>query len=142
MAHLAVAATRWRYLRSLAAMLVLAALASLRLGQSSLAYLMKDARLQPSRVMPAHRRVRIHLRSHLRIAGAPQIDINAVALPDGSIVVTDQLIWSLTTTAAPEQDAELALTGTLAHEIGQVEARDAVRGLVGGSLMQTLPNAR
>lgn len=165
----------WRHLRSLAAVLVLAtlmaftALASLRLfpalaafavqvvparadqrlGQWSLAYLMDEARLQPSRlsptltrqanealarVMPAHPRIPIRL----RIADAPQIDINALALPDGTIVVTDQLIWSLTAAGTMDQDGQLALAGILAHEIGHVEARDAVRGLVGASLMQTL----
>jgi Zn-dependent protease with chaperone function len=165
----------WHHLRSLAAALVLAtlvavaALASLRLfpavaafavqvvparvdqrlGQSSLAYLLEEARLQPSRlpptltrqandvlarVMPAHPRIPIRL----RIADAPQIDINALALPDGTIVVTDQLIWSLTAAGTMELDGELALAGVLAHEIGHLEARDAVRGLIGGSLMQTL----
>lgn len=121
-----------------------------RLGQWSLAYLKAEESLQPSRlapelarvteavlarVAPAHPRVPIRL----HIAYAPGIDINALALPDGTIVVTDQLIWSLLSTPdTMNADEQLALAGILAHEIGHLEARDGVRVLVGRSLMQTL----
>jgi Zn-dependent protease with chaperone function len=56
---------------------------------------------------------------HFRKGGS--IGPNAFALPDGSIVLTDELV-----TLAPGQDAVL---GVLAHEIGHVEREHSLRQL-------------
>lgn len=166
----------WRYLRTLAAVLMVAVLAAQialvawrvypavanaavqlvparvdqRLGQWSLASLIDDATLQPSRIAPglAHEARQVlaevtpahpRLPVRLHLAYSPKIGVNAMALPDGTIVVTDQLIRSLAgrlpTLRAPER---AALAGILAHEIGHIQARDSMHGLVASSLMQTM----
>jgi len=57
------------------------------------------------------------LQLHLRHGGG--IGANAFALPDGSIVMTDELV------ALAQSDAELS--GVLAHEMGHVNGRHALR---------------
>ncbi|HHW4643827.1 TPA: M48 family metallopeptidase, partial [Campylobacter coli] len=47
---------------------------------------------------------------------------NAFALPDGTVVITDQLVWL----AAGDTDM---LLGVLAHEIGHVELKHSLRQL-------------
>ncbi|MDQ2821074.1 MAG: M48 family metallopeptidase [Pseudomonadota bacterium] len=167
---------RWRYLHSLAAVLLLAALVAVatlaalhlfpavaafavqvvperveqRQGRLILQTMIDQAMLQPSRLTPALAREteavlaqvtpdRPRVPVHLHIAYAPAIDMNALALPDGTIVVTDQLIWSLL--SAPDTmnaEGKMALAGMLAHEIGHLEARDGMRSMIERSLMRTL----
>jgi len=58
--------------------------------------------------------------------GGP-IGANAFALPDGTIVVTDQLV------ASAEQDEEIL--GVLAHELGHLERRHSLRMFIQGSIV-------
>ena len=55
------------------------------------------------------------------------IGANAFALPDGTIVVTDQLV------ALAEQDDEIL--GVLAHELGHLDRRHSLRMLIQGSIV-------
>lgn len=52
--------------------------------------------------------------------GGPQLGANALALPGGTIVVTDELVRLL-------HDSPQALVGVLAHELGHVKHRHAMR---------------
>ncbi len=58
-----------------------------------------------------------------------KIGANALALPDGTVIVTDQLI----SRASPG-----GLTGVLAHEIAHVEKRHTLRGLIEASLLSVV----
>jgi Zn-dependent protease with chaperone function len=71
----------------------------------------------------------------LLVRNAPTLGANALALPDGTIVVTDQLanaIFDSTVLTAGAQ--KQALAGILAHEIGHVQLRHSVRVLTRSSL--------
>lgn len=57
-----------------------------------------------------------------------RIGPNAFALPDGSIVITDELIALL-------QDRPDVLIGVVGHEMGHVMGRHALRGLIQGGLL-------
>lgn len=57
-----------------------------------------------------------------------RIGPNAFALPDGSIVITDELIGLL-------HDREDVLIGVLGHEIGHVTGRHGLRGLIQAGLL-------
>ena len=72
----------------------------------------------PTDATPAHRIV-------FRDGGA--IGANAFALPDGTIVITDQLV------ALAEQDDEIL--GVLAHELGHLDRRHSLRMLIQGSIV-------
>ncbi|MDO3721021.1 M48 family metallopeptidase [Marinobacter sp. chi1] len=58
---------------------------------------------------------------------APLLGANALALPDGTLVFTDDLI------ALAEQDDELV--AIVAHEIGHIEHRHGMQGMVQSSLL-------
>ena len=73
---------------------------------------------QPSRTSPAHTIV-------FRNGGS--IGANAFALPDGTIVVTDQLVTSA------RNDNEIL--GVLSHELGHLERRHSLRMLIQGSIV-------
>ena len=60
----------------------------------------------------------------LEFRGAPTVGPNALALPGGRIVVTDELVE-----LASNDDA---LIGVLAHEVGHVDRRHSLRTLVQG----------
>jgi Zn-dependent protease with chaperone function len=71
----------------------------------------------------------------LLVRNAPQLGANALALPNGTIVVTDAMILHILGKASEfdeEQQAQLA--GVLAHEIGHVQRRHSVRVLARSSL--------
>lgn len=70
---------------------------------------------------PGHEGVRVLFR-HSRIGP------NALALPDGTIVVTDDLVKLLA-------DDEDVLLGVLGHELGHVEARHGMRMVIQSSLL-------
>lgn len=70
-----------------------------------------------ARLKPANEPGLLPLQLHLRHGG--EIGANAFALPDGSIIVTDELV------ELAQTNAELA--GVLAHEIGHVRERHAMR---------------
>jgi len=67
------------------------------------------------------REVRVHFR-------ASRIGPNAFALPDGSLVMTDELVELL-------KDREDVIVGVLGHELGHVEARHGMRTLVQSTLL-------
>lgn len=70
---------------------------------------------------PAHAGVRILFRDS-------GIGPNALALPDGTIVVTDDMVKLL-------KDREDVLIGVLGHELGHVEARHGMRMVIQSSLL-------
>ena len=95
--------------------------------------LLDAVHLAPSRLSTA-RRKELDLRFRAMVAGlprehdyqlafrhAPSLGPNAFALPDGSIILTDELV-----NLANDDDAVL---GVLAHEIGHVEREHALRRL-------------
>lgn len=129
----------WRLALPLAADLIVTMLppaVERTLGDSTLQAL--DARLlAPSQLKPDQQQ-RIDARFDALAAGAgntPQFDLlfrksrigpNALALPAGRIVVTDELVTLLA-------DDEDALMAVLAHELGHLHHRHLVRRLVHGA---------
>lgn len=86
-------------------------------------------------IKPEHPR----LPMHLLFRSSPQMGPNAVALPGGSIVVTDQMVAAL----APKDGdltgtPALELAGVLAHEIGHIELRHTLRALLANSAVTVL----
>jgi Zn-dependent protease with chaperone function len=124
--------------------------AEIKLGQAALAGLEARGLMAPSRlsdqriaevkaqleeVVPAHPRVPMRL----IVRESKQLGANALALPDGTIVVTDALVRLLSTrdnqfTAA----GKTALQGVLAHEVGHIEHRHAARVMAASSLSAAL----
>lgn len=149
------ALTAWRLFPALAdlAARTIPAREDQRVGEWVLAEMIDNQTLQPSRIAPGLAREaaqmleavgppqpRVPIR--LRIFRAPTIGINAFQLPDGTMVLTDQLVGSIAGNASTLNATQRAmLAGVLAHEIGHLQARDMVRGVVGGSLMKTLSAA-
>lgn len=82
-------------------------------------------------VAPAHPRHRLRL----LVRNAPALGPNALALPDGTIVITDQMVRGIYEAAVftPAQ-RHAALAGVLAHEVGHVQGRHSVRVLARSSL--------
>ncbi|MDP1976325.1 M48 family metallopeptidase [Undibacterium sp.] len=69
---------------------------------------------------------------HLEVRDAPEIGANAFALPGGTVVVTDQLVTLIVGNSGNQLTNALAdeLSGVLAHEIGHIQNRHAMRRLV------------
>jgi Zn-dependent protease with chaperone function len=87
------------------------------------------------RVLPAHPRVPIRL----LVRASPQLGANALALPDGTIIVTDGMIrlaWDENNRLDDVATAELL--GVLAHEVGHIQLRHATRAMTGSSLTAAL----
>lgn len=82
------------------------------------------------RVKPAARRMPVRL----IVRAAPLIGANAFALPNGTIIVTDDLVKALIGDGEVPAAAE-ALAGIFAHEIGHVEHRHSVRGMAHSSFI-------
>ncbi|TAK93044.1 MAG: M48 family metallopeptidase [Aquabacterium sp.] len=78
-------------------------------------------------VTPSQAGIRLHFR-HATIGP------NAFALPDGSIVVTDELIALL-------QDREDVILGILGHELGHVQLRHGLRTLIQTGLLGVISSA-
>jgi Zn-dependent protease with chaperone function len=139
LAMAAIIALLWRFALPLAADLVASMLPSAvesRLGDATLQAL--DARLlDASRLREAQQQ---HIRARFRAlsegtADTPRFELlfrkgrigpNALALPAGRIVLTDQLVALLA-------DDEEALMAVLAHELGHLHHRHLVRRLVHGA---------
>lgn len=108
-----------------------------RLGRDALATLDRTL-FAPSRLPPGEqRRVRrlfadtvrglpVEPRARLELRSSPRIGANALALPSGVIVVTDDLV------RIAEREAELV--GVLAHEIGHLHHRHTLRSLLQNSV--------
>lgn len=123
------------------------------LGASTLAALESGRMLRPSRlsderiaqvqavlrkVLPTQPRLPVRL----LVREAPRFGANALALPDGTIVVTDLMVREIIgkdDTFSNYQTAQLA--GVLAHELGHVESRHSVRLLARSSLTAALSAA-
>ncbi|WP_426110039.1 M48 family metallopeptidase [Massilia sp. PWRC2] len=67
---------------------------------------------------------------------APSLGPNALALPDGTVILTDQMVAMVLgkRDGTFDDDDRAALTGVLAHEIGHVQRRHSVRVLARSSL--------
>jgi len=121
------------------------------LGQNALALLQRQGILQPSglapdqqaalqgilqRIEPAAPRIPLRLLS----AAAPRLGPNALAFPDGTIVITDELVRTVLGKDGHDIDADAAaaLAGVLAHEVGHVEQRHSVRSITRSSLTAAL----
>lgn len=116
-----------------------------RIGRDGLAQLdralLKPTRLDEARRQAIERRWRAFVeRAHpegdapawrLSFRHAPELGPNALALPGGQMVVTDQLVELL-------HDRPDALTGVLAHELGHVRHRDGLDMLVRASLLSAI----
>ena len=120
------------------------------IGRNALALLQRQGILNPSRlgedrlaalqgllqrVQPAAPRIPLRL----QVADAPNLGPNALAFPDGTIVLTDQLVGTVLGDGG-ELDARAAamLAGVLAHEVGHVEMRHSVRSMTRASLTAAL----
>lgn len=116
------------------------------LGRNALALLERRGLLKPSRlsddriaslssillrVQPAAPRIPLRL----EVRAAPQIGPNALAFPDGTIVLTDQMVRMV---MGKNNDfdarAVATLAGVLAHEVGHIEMRHSVRTITRSSL--------
>lgn len=82
-------------------------------------------------VTPATTRMPIRL----LVRSSPRLGANALALPDGTIMVTDAMILHILGKAEEFDERQQAqLAGVLAHEIGHIEQRHSVRVLARSSL--------
>ena len=72
----------------------------------------------------------------LKVLSMPQRPANAFALPNGTIVMTDQMILLILDGETEfDDDKRAAVAGILAHEIGHVEGRHAMRAIVRSSAL-------
>ena len=80
------------------------------------------------------------LQMHIELRYSDAFGANAVALPGGTIVVTDQLIQLILGKDHQDIDGDYAneLAGILAHEMGHVEHRHSMQSLMRGSLVTVL----
>jgi predicted Zn-dependent protease len=111
-----------------------------QLGDAALRTLREQQWLQPSQRAPAEQqRLRTAFERALAQAGAPhtphevhfhksRLGPNALALPGGAIVVTDELV------ALVDGDEDV-LVGVLAHEFGHLRRRHGMRLLAQGALL-------
>lgn len=126
------------------------AAADAALGRNALALLERNGVLEPTRlsedrvaalsgilqrVQPAAPRIPLRLRVH----AAPRLGPNALAFPDGTIVLTDEMVRLV---MGKENDfdshAAAALAGVLAHEVAHIEERHSVRAITRSSLTAAL----
>lgn len=83
-------------------------------------------------ILPPQTRIPVRLKV-VSMAGRPP---NAFALPNGTVVMTDQMILHiLDGEDAFDDDKRAALAGVLAHEIGHVEGRHSMRAIVRSSML-------
>ena len=86
-------------------------------------------------ITPAHPRVPMRL----LFRRAPSLGANAVALPGGTIVVTDQMIATITAkTGDLKGDQAIQLAGVFAHEIGHVENKHTLKALLSNSALAVI----
>lgn len=90
------------------------------------------------KVMPQNPRVPVRL----LVVDSEALGPNALALPDGTIILTDQMVRTIVGEGGTFGDAEVAqLAGVLAHEIGHIEQRHGTRVLARTSLTAALSAA-
>lgn len=120
------------------------------LGASGLAALERQGLLEPSRFSDerlAHIQALMREmapqdgapRLRLLVRHAPDIGPNALALPDGTIILTDQMVKLVAEAFGEDAEAaDAALAGILAHEIGHVRLRHGARAVTRASLTAAL----
>lgn len=117
-----------------------------KLGHAALAGLEAQGMLAPSRLsddriadveallpraLPAHPRVPVRL----LVRSSDTLGANALALPDGTIIVTDAMVrLALDDDNELDDDGKAALLGVIGHEVGHIERRHATRAMTGSSL--------
>ena len=119
-----------------------------KLGQAALAGLEGRGLVAPSRlsgdriaeveallprVLPAHPRVPVRV----LVRASNALGANALALPDGTIIVTDDMVrlaFDADNELDGDGDGEAGLLGVLGHEVGHIELRHATRVMTGSSL--------
>ena len=75
----------------------------------------------------------------LAVVSTPRMPPNAMAFPNGQIVVTDNMILLILGKKADfDEQARAKLAGVMAHEVGHIEARHGMRAMARGSLMAVL----
>jgi Zn-dependent protease with chaperone function len=127
--------------------------AEIKLGQAALAGLEARGLLEPSgltddriaevqallpEVLPAHPRMPIRV----LLRRSEKLGANALALPDGTIVVTDKMVHLLHDRSNRLDAAgKAALAAVLAHEVGHIEHRHAARVMAASSLSAALSAA-
>ena len=83
-------------------------------------------------IVPQHTRMPVRL----KVLSMPQRPPNAFALPNGTIIMTDQMILHILAGMTEfDDDQRAAVAGILAHEIGHVEGRHAMRAIVRSSAL-------
>lgn len=93
------------------------------------------ARAILEKMRPAHPRMPLRL----VFRQSPVFGANAFAMPDGAIVVTDQMIKVVDPDQTDLQgEAGDRLAGVLAHEIGHVEKRHTLKSMLSNSMVAAL----
>lgn len=115
-----------------------------RLGDTAQAALehklLRPSRFSPQRIAELRavfdRTVPASTRMPLRllVRQVPNVGPNAFALPNGTIVLTDDMVKMLLPEGGDIADIEDGLAGVFAHEIGHVQQRHSVRALAQSSL--------
>jgi len=121
-----------------------------KLGRAALAGLEAQGMLAPSRLsddliaqveallpralgepQSAHPRVPVRL----LVRASDALGANALALPDGTIIVTDAMVrLALDGDNELDDDGKADLLGVIGHEVGHIERRHATRAMTGSSL--------
>lgn len=118
----------------------------IKLGRAALAGLEAQGMLAPSRLsddriadveallpraLPPHPRVPVRL----LVRSSDALGANALALPDGTIIVTDAMVrLAFDDHNQLDDDGKAALLGVIGHEVGHIERRHATRAMTGSSL--------
>jgi len=124
-----------------------------KLGQAALTGLEAQDMIAPSRlsddriadveallprVLPAHPRMPVRV----IVRASDRLGANALALPDGTIIVTDRLVrLMMDEDNELDADGQAELMGVLGHEVGHIERRHATRAMTGSSLTAALSAA-
>jgi Zn-dependent protease with chaperone function len=86
-------------------------------------------------VLPQHPRIPVRL----LVRASDKLGPNALALPDGTIVITDAMLREILGRSEDFDDEQTAqLAGVLAHEIGHIERRHGTRTMARTSLTAAL----
>ena len=121
-----------------------------KLGEAALAGLEAQGLVAPSRlsderiadvqallprILPAQPRMPVRL----LVRASDRLGANALALPDGTIIVTDDMVrLVMDEDNELDDDGQAELLGVLGHEVGHIEQRHATRAMTGSSLTAAL----
>ena len=119
------------------------------LGKAALASLEKQGLLTPSRfsderiaeiqaLLPAITPPKGRMPLRLLVRSSPRLGPNALALSDGTIVVTDALVRMVQDKNELTDQGKAQLIAVLGHEVGHVEHRHTVRVMARSSLAAAL----